>query len=74
MSLVRYMTMSLAVLFILSCTSPPSPPPPARPKPTVFDPLIQSEERAREVQKTVDQNAEATRKAIDTQERGDTSP
>lgn len=71
MSLVRYMTVSLSVLFIISCTSPEPPPPP---KKTVFDPLIQSEERAREVQKTVDQNAEATRKAVDTQERGDTSP
>jgi hypothetical protein len=39
----------------------------------VFDPLTQQEERAREVQKTVDEQAARTRKAIDAQERGDTS-
>jgi len=56
-------------LFIVSCGSPEPPP-----KKTVFEPLLQNEERAREVQKTVDANAEATRKAVDTQERGDTAP
>jgi hypothetical protein len=40
----------------------------------VFDPLLQSEARAREVQKTVDANTDASRKAVDTQERGDTPP
>lgn len=63
-------TMSLSVLFIISCASPEPPPP----KKTVFDPLTQQLERAREVQRTVDQNADTTRKAVDTQERGDTSP
>jgi PBP1b-binding outer membrane lipoprotein LpoB len=42
-------TMSLSVLFIISCASP-------------------------EPQKTVDQNADSTRKALDAQERGDTAP
>jgi hypothetical protein len=65
----RVLTMSLSVLFIMSCGSPEPPP-----KKTVFEPLLQTEERAREVQKTVDANAEATRKAVDTQERGDTAP
>jgi hypothetical protein len=59
----------LPVLFIVSCGSPEPPP-----KKTVFDPLLQAEERAKEVQKTVDVNADATRKAVDTQERGDTAP
>jgi hypothetical protein len=40
----------------------------------VFDPLLQTEERARDVQKTVDAQADATRKAVDAQERGDTTP
>jgi hypothetical protein len=40
----------------------------------VFDPMLQAEQRARDVQKTVDQHADATRKAVDTQERGDTTP
>jgi hypothetical protein len=61
--------MSLPVLFIMSCGSPEPPP-----KKTVFEPLLQTEERARAVQKTVDANADATRKAVDTQERGDTAP
>jgi hypothetical protein len=71
MDWVKVMTMSLPVLFILGCSPPP---PPAPPKTTVFDPLVQSEQRARDVQKTVDQNADSTRKALDTQERGDTTP
>ncbi len=47
------------------CSDPPPP------KKTVFDPLTQQVDRAREVQKTVDQNADATRSAVDSQERGD---
>jgi hypothetical protein len=65
----KFMTMALAVLFSVSCASPD--PPPAK---TVFDPLLQAEQRARDVQKTVDEHADATRKAVDTQERGDTAP
>jgi hypothetical protein len=65
----KVLTISLSVLFIMSCGSPEPPP-----KKTVFEPLLQTEDRAREVQKTVDANAEATRKAVDTQERGDTAP
>jgi hypothetical protein len=61
--------MSLSVLFIVSCASPDPPP-----KKTVFDPLVQAEQRARDVQKTVNAQAEAASKAVDTQERGDTSP
>lgn len=69
MGVLKVSTMSVSVLFMLSCASPQPPP-----KKTVFDPLLQSEERAREVQKTVDANADVTRKAVDTQERGDTAP
>jgi len=61
--------MLLSVLFISSCASPE--PPPAK---GAFAPLLQSEEHAREVQKTVDERADATRKAVDTEERGDTRP
>jgi hypothetical protein len=59
--------MMLSVLFMTSCTSA-EPPPPSK---TVFDPLTQQMDRAREVQKTIDENAEKARKAIDDQERGD---
>jgi hypothetical protein len=40
----------------------------------VFDPLTQQIDNAREVQKTIDENAEKTRKAIDAQERGAPTP
>jgi hypothetical protein len=70
MSYWNFSTLSLSVLFILNCSS--EVPPPS--KVTVLEPLLQTKEHALEVQKTVDQHADATRKAVDTQERGDTSP
>jgi len=70
MGWLRVLTTSLSILFIMSCASPEPPPP----KKTVFDPLTQQLDRARDVQKTVDANAEVTRKTVDTQERGDTPP
>jgi hypothetical protein len=69
MGWLRILTISLSVLFIMSCGSDEPPP-----KKTVFEPLLQAEGRAQEVQKTVDANADATRKAVETQERGDTAP
>ena len=69
MGWLRIWTISVSVLFIVSCGSNEPPP-----KKTVFEPLLQTEQRARDVQKAVDANAEATRKAVDTQERGDTAP
>jgi hypothetical protein len=69
MDCLRVLTMSLSVLFIMSCASPEPPP-----KKTVFDPLTQQLDRAREVQKAADANADATRKAVEAQERGDTAP
>ena len=70
MGLLRVSTMSLSVLFIVSCASPDPPPP----KQTVFDPLLQSEQRARDVQKPVNAQADPASKAVDSQERGDTAP
>ncbi len=67
---IMVMTMSLSVLFIAGCAAPDPP----SPQKTVFDPLTQQLDRARAVQKTVDANADATRKAADAQERGDTPP
>jgi len=77
MGILKFSTVPLSVLFIVSCSAgappapPPGPPPPAK---TVFDPLTHTLDRARDVQNTVDQNADSTRKAVDNQERGDTSP
>lgn len=68
MGYVKRMTMPLVVMFIVSCSAS-QPPPPAK---TVFDPVTQELDRAREVQKTVDENAAKTRQAIENQARGDT--
>ncbi len=74
MRILNFSTVSLAVSFILGCSShnADSPgvatPPPIK---TVLDPLTQQIERARAVQKTVDVNATDTRKAIDSQEAGE---
>jgi hypothetical protein len=66
MGYVKYWTMALAILFTASCSAPEPPP-----KKTVFDPLTQQMDKAREVQKTVDEAAEKTSKAVAEQERGD---
>jgi hypothetical protein len=71
MGYVKYSTTALSVLFIAACSSPEPPPPPAT---TVFDPMTRQVDRAREVQKTVDENAEKSRKEIEQQERGDNRP
>jgi hypothetical protein len=72
MGMLERWTLSLAVLFIQACSSdqPPNPPPAK----TVFDPLTQQMDKARGVQGTVNEGAANTRKAIDAQERGDSSP
>jgi hypothetical protein len=77
MGYVKYSTVALAVLFIASCSSPEPPPPAKEPPPpakTVFDPLKAQVDRAREVQKTVDEGAERTRKEIENQEHGENRP
>jgi hypothetical protein len=66
MDVFKFWTVSLAFLFIQGCSSSQPPPPPAK---TVFDPLTQQLDRARDVQNTVNQNAEATHKAVDSQEQ-----
>jgi hypothetical protein len=67
MGVLKSWTLALAVLFIQGCPQDPPPPPPK----TIFDPLTQQLNRAKDVQKTVDQNTDAARKAVDSQERGD---
>jgi len=69
MSYWKFSTASLVVLFILGC-APPEPPP----KKTIFDPMLQPEQRARDVQNTVMDQADESRKAIDKQERGEATP
>jgi len=81
--MLKISTVSVAVSFILGCspahhTDPPGngappadAPPPAK---TVFDPLTKQLDRARDVQNTVNQNTENSRKALENQERGDNPP
>jgi len=68
MGYVKCWTTALLVLFIAGCSAPPPPP-----KKNVFDPLTQQMDKARDVQKTVDEEAERARKAIDDQERGEST-
>ena len=72
MGVVKVSALALA-LWLGGCSGPtaePPPPPPPPPAKTVFDPMTQSLERARGVQQTVDQQADATRRDIDAAERG----
>ena len=80
MDALKISTVLLAASFILGCSPgknkdapPAATAPPAHPA-TVFDPLTRQLERARDVQNTVDQNNENTRKAVEGQERGDSPP
>ena len=79
MGVLKVSTVSLAVSFIVGCSSGQSADPagsaaPAPPARTVFDPLTQNLGKARDVQKAVDANADSTRKAVDHQERGEEAP
>jgi hypothetical protein len=78
MGMLKISTVSLAVSFILGCSSGQSADPPgaaaAPPAKTVFDPLTQQLKKAQDVQKAADANAEGTRQAVDHQERGDSTP
>ena len=67
-------TLSLAILFIQACSSAQPPSAPAAPAKTVFDPLTQQMDKARGVQRTVDESAANTQQAIEAQGRGDSSP
>ena len=73
MGVLKYSTLWQAVMFIQGSSSG-EPAPPAPHAKTVFDPLTQQLDRARDVQNTVDRGADTMRKAVDSQERGDTSP
>ena len=66
-------TIGLLVSFTLGCApdKTPDPPPPTK---TVFDPLTNQLGRAKDVQNTLDANADSTRKAVAAQERGDSPP
>jgi hypothetical protein len=62
-----------AIAFIVTgCGGPPPAPPPsepAEPRPTVFDPLTSTIDRAQGVQQTVDEQAAEQRRRIEDAER-----
>lgn len=65
--------LALPAVLVVGCSSgqDPEPKPPQK---TVFDPLIQNEQRARDVQQAVDENTARVRKTVEAQERGDAAP
>jgi hypothetical protein len=59
MGYVKWSWAALSIILVAGCSPPPPPP-----EKTVFDPLTRQMDKAREVPKTVDENAERTRKEI----------
>jgi hypothetical protein len=68
--MTRHRLSLLTVTLVLAACGSPAPPaqPPER-KPTVFDPTTETLERAKAVQKTVDDQAAEQRKRIEQAER-----
>ena len=73
MKLTIICLLALPLGYLAGCSSSdePAPKPPEK---TIFDPLIQTEQRARDVQKTLDESASRARQAVAAQERGDAAP
>jgi hypothetical protein len=61
-------------LACLAGCSPSHVPAPKPPEKNVFDALTQTEQRARDVQKTLDDSASRARQSVAAQERGDPAP
>jgi len=62
--------MLLPVCLVVGC-GPADSPERKPPEKNVFGPLLKQEQRAQDVRKAVDENADRTRKAMDAQERGE---
>ena len=71
LTIICLLALPLAYLSGCSSSDEPAPKPPEK---TIFDPLIQTEQRARDVQKTLDESASRARQAVAAQERGDAAP
>jgi hypothetical protein len=69
-----------AMILVAGCSGGKSPEPAAAsaadspPAKTVFDPLTQQLQRAKDVQGTADQSADRQRQNVDAQERGNAPP
>jgi hypothetical protein len=72
MSVTKFALAALPLALVFGCSPGRNPAVPAH-KDTVFDPLVKQEQRARDVQKTLDGYALQQRRAVDAEERGDAS-
>ena len=72
MNITRCRWITLAFALLAGCSS--NDPPPEPPKKNVFDSLTSTEQRARDVQTTLDESAARQRKAVDAEEHGDKAP
>ena len=69
MRVMQLSTIWACAVLLAACSPDKAPdPPPAPPQKTVFDPLTQQMDRARQVQGTVDAQTQDTRKAIEAAE------
>jgi hypothetical protein len=69
---VKLVPVAAIALLVVGCggqTEPAAAPPQAEPRPTVFDPLTSTLDRAQGVQQTVDQQAAEQRRRIEDAER-----
>jgi hypothetical protein len=73
MGMSSLLKMLCAACLVAACSRGPDPQP-KPPEKTAFDPLLEQERRARDVQNTADAAASRARQAIDAQERGDSPP
>lgn len=73
MDMIKIGILALPLALSIGCSSSQESAP-KPPQPTVFDPLTRQEQRARDVQNTIDQGALRERRAVDAQERGDAPP
>jgi hypothetical protein len=73
MKLAIICLLALPGAYLAGCSSSDEPAP-KLPEKTIFDPLVQTEQRARDVQKTLDQSASRARQSVAAQEKGDAPP
>jgi hypothetical protein len=73
MKLTILCLLALPGAYLAGCSSRDEPAP-KRPEKTILDPLLKTEQRARDVQKSLDQSASQARRSVAAQEKGDAEP
>ena len=71
MRIIPLLTACLLGCCMLGCSKSPDADAPPPPQKTVFDPMTHTLDRAKDVQKTVDENAASTARSAAAEERGD---